>query len=305
MQEMQKQMLDMKTMMMQMMAGGGVSGAKAIGTGGLGGGKSSATVKPGDWTCPSCGDNVFASRMACKMCGTPRPGMVPGMKHPNAKPGDWTCPECFDLVFANKEACRCGVSKSVATEKGLITAGKPGDWTCSSCNMFNFSSRGVCKQCELPRTADQTRVNMKVGDWICPGCGDLVFASRSQCKMCSTAKPEGAGCSEADATWTGASVGGNGLAGRPGDWACPACNMMNFSSRTTCKQCDFARPVDRIRMGQKPGDWICQKCGDLVFASKVACKMCGSAKPTEGVTGVAVHDASALMAQYRANPYGT
>jgi len=29
--------------------------------------------KPGDWICPGCGDHVFASKSACKMCGTPRP----------------------------------------------------------------------------------------------------------------------------------------------------------------------------------------------------------------------------------------
>merc|ERR1712194_233094 len=27
-------------------------------------------MKPGDWSCPTCGDLVFASKSACKMCGT-------------------------------------------------------------------------------------------------------------------------------------------------------------------------------------------------------------------------------------------
>merc|ERR1712039_520316 len=27
-------------------------------------------IRPGDWTCPNCGLNVFASRMACIECGT-------------------------------------------------------------------------------------------------------------------------------------------------------------------------------------------------------------------------------------------
>merc|ERR1740121_3365892 len=46
-------------------------GGSAGGCGGGGCGKGG--VKPGDWTCPSCGDNVFASRDACRHCGTEKP----------------------------------------------------------------------------------------------------------------------------------------------------------------------------------------------------------------------------------------
>lgn len=28
---------------------------------------------PGDWPCPSCGNNCFAFRNACNRCGTPKP----------------------------------------------------------------------------------------------------------------------------------------------------------------------------------------------------------------------------------------
>ena len=31
-------------------------------------------VRPGDWTCPSCGANVFASKMNCYKCQAPKPG---------------------------------------------------------------------------------------------------------------------------------------------------------------------------------------------------------------------------------------
>jgi len=47
---------------------GGKKGGCKGGKGGVDGG-----FKHGDWVCPSCGDHVFASKSACKMCGSPRP----------------------------------------------------------------------------------------------------------------------------------------------------------------------------------------------------------------------------------------
>jgi len=48
--------------------GGGEGGSK-------GGGKGiSGEVRPGDWQCPGCGINVFASKSACFKCGTGRDG---------------------------------------------------------------------------------------------------------------------------------------------------------------------------------------------------------------------------------------
>ena len=41
------------------------------------GGGNGGDVRPGDWTCPSCGANVFASKLACFRCSTPKPGIDP------------------------------------------------------------------------------------------------------------------------------------------------------------------------------------------------------------------------------------
>eukprot|EP00930_Biecheleria_cincta_P016939 TRINITY_DN13605_c1_g2_i1.p1 TRINITY_DN13605_c1_g2~~TRINITY_DN13605_c1_g2_i1.p1 ORF type:complete len:294 (+),score=39.99 TRINITY_DN13605_c1_g2_i1:231-1112(+) len=38
-----------------------------------GGGKDKEDVRPGDWRCPSCNGNVFASKDACFRCGTLKP----------------------------------------------------------------------------------------------------------------------------------------------------------------------------------------------------------------------------------------
>merc|ERR1719253_158429 len=39
-----------------------------------GGGKGGPAPKPGDWECPNCGANNFASKVACFKCGTEKPG---------------------------------------------------------------------------------------------------------------------------------------------------------------------------------------------------------------------------------------
>jgi len=51
--------------------GGGGYGGPPMGGGGGGGG--GGDVRPGDWTCPGCGANVFASKSTCFKCATPRP----------------------------------------------------------------------------------------------------------------------------------------------------------------------------------------------------------------------------------------
>merc|ERR1711957_120708 len=55
--------------------GGGGFGGKGFGGGGMkgGGGGMKGGGKPGDWECPNCGDNVFASKNACRQCGTEKP----------------------------------------------------------------------------------------------------------------------------------------------------------------------------------------------------------------------------------------
>eukprot|EP01043_Picozoa_sp_COSAG02_P022243 COSAG02_NODE_1151_length_14205_cov_1183.813342_4_plen_513_part_00 len=52
-------------------AAAATAGAAAGGGGGGGGGPP---ARPGDWRCPSCGANVFASKRSCFKCHAPKPG---------------------------------------------------------------------------------------------------------------------------------------------------------------------------------------------------------------------------------------
>lgn len=104
---------------------------------GLGGGKgfggghpqsasdygSQQDMRPGDWTCPACGDLVFGRNSACRRCGNPKPGAasVPrgGRNLQTGMPGDWNCPKCGDMQFARNTACRvCGAPKPGEEEAG-------------------------------------------------------------------------------------------------------------------------------------------------------------------------------------------
>ena len=51
--------------------GGGSYREQSYGNGAGGGGYER---KPGDWTCPACSANVFASKSSCFKCGEPKPG---------------------------------------------------------------------------------------------------------------------------------------------------------------------------------------------------------------------------------------
>jgi hypothetical protein len=73
--------------------------------------------RPGDWPCPECGINNFASRHECFKCHVARPaaghgyGLAGGGGH-GSRPGDWWCHDCQVNNFATRDACfRCQKAK--------------------------------------------------------------------------------------------------------------------------------------------------------------------------------------------------
>merc|ERR1719356_1506881 len=132
--------------------------------------------REGDWTCPKCGDLVFARNTCCRKCGLKReeafmntPGPMGSLDEGNgyrtsnddngyrnpkhqSREGDWTCPKCGDLVFARNTGCRkCGLTR----EEAETYEAKEGDLGSS----FRAANFGV-----------GTAKVMKPGDWTCPNC---------------------------------------------------------------------------------------------------------------------------------------
>ena len=134
--------------------------------------------RPGDWMCPSCYNNNFASRHSCFRCSAPKPGQP---VHPDG-----------------------GASASGPAADGRAFNARPGDWMCPSCNNNNFASRTACFRCSTPKPdlglaqgnwnaggAGSAYVN-RPGDWVCPSCQSNVFGTRSACYRCSTPRPANA-----------------------------------------------------------------------------------------------------------------
>jgi len=65
--------------------------------------------RAGDWTCPICKFNVFASKNECRKCHTNKPS---GAIEKPMRPGDWICKGCNFRLFANKTHCfKCNLDK--------------------------------------------------------------------------------------------------------------------------------------------------------------------------------------------------
>jgi hypothetical protein len=145
-------------------------------------------------------------------------------------------------------------------ERGSSSGGlecRPGDWKCLECENINFSWRDKCNKCEAPK-----------GDAKPIQLGGRSYGSQ------------------------GRGPGGPPEA-RPGDWDCPKCANLNFSSRTKCNgtllngdRCLLARPefekygvaLVRSKMMHKEGDWNCFRCGNVNFQIRDECNKCGLAK---------------------------
>jgi rubredoxin len=175
-----------------------------------GGGGRGGESRPGDWPCPSCSANNFASRNSCFKCHAPR---EEGSGGGGGGGGD---------AFSSFSNNRRGGGRSYENNGGDFSSfgggrsggggrggeSRPGDWPCPSCSANNFSSRNSCFKCHAPREEGS-------------GGG-------------------GGGYSGGDRYNSGGG-GGRGGESRPGDWPCPSCSANNFASRDSCFKCHAPR----------------------------------------------------------------
>jgi len=107
------------------------------------------------------------------------------------------------------------------------------------------------------------------GDWVCSECGQLNFKSRNKCfRGCAVFRPVesstsgGGGWGQFDQGWRERDRGFDGnktdvwgrpvkamQERRPGDWICPECNFLNYTSRQQCHRCELKKPQNAENKG--------------------------------------------------------
>lgn len=110
--------------------------------------KSKAKYLPGDWICPSCDMNNFASRSHCLQCGAPGVDAV----RPADRPGDWSCPRqnCKYHNFASRTQCyKCNALRNCLPTPLVEIKEREGNWSCpnAKCRFRNFNRRKRCIKC--------------------------------------------------------------------------------------------------------------------------------------------------------------
>jgi hypothetical protein len=110
--------------------------------------------KKGDWKCPECGFENFASRDKCLKCACFRSKAFK-QNSITKKKGDWDC-SCGELNFASRTSCRkCGKQN---TQQSM----KKNDWNCQKCNEINFQFRNICHKCGVQKESMQTNNQVDV-----------------------------------------------------------------------------------------------------------------------------------------------
>lgn len=154
--------------------GGGFPGAPGggFGAGGFGGdqwggrgggGYGAPSVRPGDWSCHSCGAHNFASRGQCFRCGMIKPEGAVDM---GGYGGGFQPQRGYENFGGQRRGgfdnYQAGGGYGGGFGGGFGGGGgggrhdfKPGDWACQSCGAHNFASRSACFRCSLPRPPDQ------------------------------------------------------------------------------------------------------------------------------------------------------
>lgn len=268
----------------------------------------SLRMRPGDWSCASCGNHNFASRLACNKCGAAKALASGGCAVAGYGPA---------ATSARRRASP--YATAVTASSGLGSVMRPGDWACPACGNHNYASRAVCNRCKAPKALDAAPAggsgSMRPGDWNCLLCGNHNYASRAACNRCQAPKnsmPEETAAAShqqlINQAWAGMAqaygfsldLAGQGWAGQDYTAALvQAMELQALMAQGASAQCQVSQPGEGsmcgvpktahiARSGMRPGDWLCPRCDNHNFAGKEACNRClaprGSAQlHTEGM----------------------
>ena len=131
--------------------------------------RKSNLPQQGDWLCESCGDVPYASRSACRCCGSPKP---------------------TNAVLIGPDGHFPNGTEVLASSAATVAAG-----TGSMENMGYTDTIGggdygaVVDKGGQYQNYHTNYSRYREGDWICPNCGDKVFSYRNYCRCCSCSKP--------------------------------------------------------------------------------------------------------------------
>lgn len=228
-----------------------------------------APVQHAEWACLTCGNNNYASRTVCNRCSGPK-APPPGE---GVREGDWVCPNCSNHNYAKRAACNkcqtckpgfggcggCGgyggmmqmMSPQSFAAAAPPTGGRPGDWSCEACGNHNYAQRTACNKCQVPKGMNPA--------------GGAMMANFGAVKNMAVAR----------ASPYMMMGGGKGANMRPGDWVCPGCSNLNYSSREACNKCQRDK---NLPPKYREGDWICVACKNHNYASKMSCNKCQTPK---------------------------
>jgi len=256
-----------------------------------------ATVKEGDWMCPSCNNHNFASRQVCNRCGGAKP--PPEGK---GQPGDWMCPMCQNHNYRMRQVCnKCAAPKPGGKGGfGPAMCGKG----CGTGGVMGYGMGGVMGYGMGGGKGGAMGMGCGMGGGMGYGMGGGKGGAM------------GMGCGMGGGM-EGQQAAGCGGDFRQGDWVCAQCGNHNYAKREVCNKCSAPRPANGHPGGLgkgcggpldpygcwggkgyspysqpgpqmlggkacgkqlRPGDWVCPGCQNHNYASRTECNKCGQPK---------------------------